>query len=71
MRTLSRTGIAWILGLTIAIVLLLSGVVLPLAHDPDFRMAAAWGRLLWLAVPPLFMLTLFVLLLRVILMQND
>lgn len=71
MSTKSKTGIALILTGAVAMVLLFGGVVPPVMHIHSLKFSGNWGRVLWIATPPLLMLALFVLLVRVIFMQKD
>lgn len=71
MSTKSKTGIVLILTCAVAMILLFGGMASPLAHIHGLKLSGNWGRLVWIATPPLFMLALFVLLIRVIFMQKD
>lgn len=76
MSTKSKPGIVLILTCAVAMILLFGGVISPLAHihglqSSGLQSSGNLGRLVWIATPPLFMLALFVLLVRVIFMQKD
>ncbi len=71
MSTKTKTGTVVILVCALVIVLLFGGMKAPFEHLHSLRISGNWGGLLWVTAPPLLMLTLFILLIRVVFMQKE